>query len=178
MRMLCLDFFESDWRDFRGRWLRECLREPEWIGQFLDRWNLHVAVPPNEPTLLVLIELRSLMRRVVECLPDKQPADDDLDALNALIEKAPSVSLLTWNGAYHLELKPHRQDWDLVMAKIAISFADLLVNYDLKRLKICENPYCSGIFYDQTKSRTRRWCTNSKCGNLWKLRRFRERHRV
>src|SRR5947207_7233453 len=71
MRMLCLDFFESDWRDFRGRWLREYLREPEWIGQFLDRWNLHVAVSPNEHTLLALIELRSLMRRFVECLPDK-----------------------------------------------------------------------------------------------------------
>ena len=49
MRMLCLDFFESDWRDFRGRWLREYLREPEWIGQFLDRWNLHVATAVNYP---------------------------------------------------------------------------------------------------------------------------------
>src|SRR5436189_4449569 len=103
MKMLCLDFFESDWRDFRGRWLRECLLEPEWLAQLLARWNLHAPIPPDEKTLAALIELRSLMRRIVECLPDQQPAVSDLSALNSLMEKSPSLPRLCWeSGTYHL----------------------------------------------------------------------------
>src|SRR5690242_2451037 len=91
MKMLCLDFFESDWRDFRGRWLREYLADSQWLAQLLERWNLHAPLPPGETTVTALIELRSLMRRIVECLPGKAPDPDDLKTLNALMEKAPAV---------------------------------------------------------------------------------------
>src|SRR5207244_1417681 len=81
-----------------------------------------------------------------------------------------------WGGEkFELEMVPLARDWRWVMAEIAASFADLLAKHDSKRLKICENPNCRWIFYDESKSRTRRWCTNNKCANLWKVRRFRAR---
>jgi len=33
-------------------------------------------------------------------------------------------------------------------------------------------------FYDESKNRSRRWCSAAECGNLIKVRRFRERQRA
>jgi predicted RNA-binding Zn ribbon-like protein len=76
-----------------------------------------------------------------------------------------------------LEVVPLKKDWDWVQVEIAASFAHLLVDYDRKRLKICANPNCRWIFYDESKSRTRRYCTPDKCANLLKVRRFRARRK-
>ena len=35
----------------------------------------------------------------------------------------------------------------------------------------------AGLFLDQTKNCSRRWCEMKSCGNLMKVRRHRERHR-
>jgi predicted RNA-binding Zn ribbon-like protein len=92
---------------------------------------------------------------------------------------AASVPRLRWDGEqYQIEVVPVRRDWRWVMGEIALSLADLLAYSDTRRLKICENPHCRGIFYDESKSRTKRYCTSDKCGNLLKLRRFRARHKV
>lgn len=178
MDVLCLDFFLSDWRDFRGRFIRECLEEPDWLSAFLERWNLSPVQPATPEIVEALKQLRATMRHIVEALPDKQPADEDLHFLNAVIHKGATIPSLVWDGQrYQMQHTPPQKDWDWVIAEIAASFADLLVKHDLQRIKICANPYCCSIFYDDTKSRTKRWCTNEKCGNLWKLRRFRERHK-
>lgn len=178
MDSLCLDFLNSDWRDFRGRWREERLLQPEWLEEFLTRWNLQVTEPISPRILNDLLELRTLMRRIVESLRAKSSAVEDLDTLNSLLHDTPFVYRLLWhNGEYRMEAVPLTRDWRWVMAEIVTSFADLLVRHDSRRLKICENPYCCGIFYDESKSRSKRWCTNDKCANLWKVRRFRTRKR-
>jgi predicted RNA-binding Zn ribbon-like protein len=97
--------------------------------------------------------------------------------LNGFMLYASNVPQLQWDGAqYQLELLPAQKNWPWAMAEIALSLADLLTHGDTRRLKICENNHCRGVFYDESKSRTRRYCTADKCGNLLKLRRFRARH--
>lgn len=179
MDRLCLDFLNSEWGDFRGRWREDRLLQPAWLEEFLNRWNLQMADPVSPAVVDALVGLRTLMRRIVGSLPAGNPSSDDLNALNAILLNAPSVRRLAWAGEkFELEIVPLARDWRWVMAEIAASFADLLVNHDSKRLKICENPNCRGIFYDESKSRTKRWCTNNKCANLWKVRRFRARKKI
>jgi predicted RNA-binding Zn ribbon-like protein len=48
---------------------------------------------------------------------------------------------------------------------------------DPDRLKKCSNADCSWMYYDDSQSMSRRWCTPRVCGNLTKVRRFRARHR-
>ncbi len=176
--MLCLEFFNSDWGDFRGRWRKDYLLQPEWLDAFLVKWHLEVGGAPTEDELQALILLRSLMVRIVASLPAGGPAEEDLQSLNAIFEESPSTRRLTWQEeTFKLEIEPLVRDWKWVLAEIADSFADLLAYGDLQRLKICENPYCRWVFYDETRSRTKRWCTNNKCGNLWKMRRFRARQK-
>jgi len=110
-------------------------------------------------------------------LPTGNSPAADVETLNAILLAVPSMHRLVWSGEkYNMEEVIPARDWRWVKVEIVASFADLLVNADSKRLKVCENPYCRCYFYDETKSRTQRWCIN-KCANLWKARRFRARRR-
>jgi predicted RNA-binding Zn ribbon-like protein len=44
------------------------------------------------------------------------------------------------------------------------------------RLKICPAETCRWAFYDQSKNRSKRWCSMEVCGNRSKARTYRERH--
>ena len=61
---------------------------------------------------------------------------------------------------------------DALLLAIVESFAAFLAEGDPSRLRVCENADCRWVFYDSTRSRTRRWCAGS-CGNLIKVREFR-----
>ena len=46
-----------------------------------------------------------------------------------------------------------------------------------ERLKICPADACGWAFYDQSKNRSRRWCSMEVCGNRTKTRAYRQRQR-
>jgi predicted RNA-binding Zn ribbon-like protein len=179
MEMLCVDFINSEFRDFRGRWVRDDLQQPGWLEQFLVKWGLQVDRPADAATLATLIALRTLLRSMIEGLGQGQIADHDQAALNTVLLKMPlSRRLVKDTEGYHLEMVPLKKDWDWVQAEIAASFAHVLAEHDSRRLKICANPHCLGVFYDESKSRTKLYCTADKCANLLKARRFRARHKT
>ena len=180
MEMACLDFLNSEFRDFRGRWQRDDLLSPVWFGTFLARWGLQIDMPPETVPLREFEALRATMTRIVEAIPVGNVLQEDLNALNSVLQQVPSIIQVSWDEReqkFHQESLPLRKDWQWVMMELAASFSDLLVHHDTLRVKVCENPYCRWIFYDESKSRTKRWCTNDKCANLWKVRRFRARHK-
>lgn len=178
MEAICVDFINSEFRDFRGRWVRDDLQQPVWMEQFLTKWRLQVDLPPDAETLTALVSLRTSLRSLIEALVAGKITDDDLTGLNAALLKMPLIRRLEkGTKGYQLEMVPLRRDWNWIQAEIAASFAQVLAYHDPKRLKICANTYCRGIFYDESKSRTKLYCTPEKCANLWKARRFRARHR-
>jgi len=178
MDALCIQFINSEFRDFRGRWVRDELLQPGWLEQFLVTWGLQVETPPDAAVLAALVALRDLLKRMIESLADGGIADDDLAQFNAILLKITlQRSLVQDSGGYRLELATAKKDWDWVQAEIAASFAHMLIAHDPRRLKLCANDYCRGAFYDDTKSRTKRYCTAEKCANLMKARRFRARHK-
>jgi len=177
MDALYLDFINSEFRDFRGRWVRDDLQQPGWLEQFLVKWGLRVDDLPDMAAITALVDLRSLLRSLTEALVEGQFSDQNQAALNGVLLKMPlHRSLAGEQGGYRLALVPLRKDWDWVQAEIAASFAHLLADHDPKRLKICANTNCRWIFYDESKSRTKLYCTPDKCANLMKARRFRARH--
>lgn len=179
MGELSLEFMNSDWRDYRGSGRREDrLRDPEWVRQFLARWGLEVGAEPGRASLASLAALRELLWRIAGAIAaDREPEAGDVEALNGVLGASQASRRLVREGAgYRLELVAPRRDWSWVAAEIAASFAGLLASRDPQRVKICNNPDCGWIFYDESKSRTRRWCDDA-CGNLVKVRRFRGRRR-
>ena len=175
MDALYLDFVNSEFRDFRGRWVRDELEQPGWVEAFLLKWGLEVESPLDATTQTSLVALRSLLSRGIEALPEEgQMVEQDQDALNAVLLKVPlRRHLKKESQRYQVEMVPMQRNWDWVQAEIVASFVDFLVSHDTRRLKMCANPNCRWVFYDESKSRTKQYCTSEKCANLMKIRRFR-----
>ena len=97
----------------------------------------------------------------------------DLDVLNSVIRQAMS----------HLQLTPDESklkwDWtpeaggaDLILWSVARSAAELLTSDESDRVRECEDDRgCGYLFIDQSKNRSRRWCSMDSCGNRAKARR-------
>lgn len=181
MGLLWADLINSDWHDYLGQGRDEDrLKKPDWVRRFLARWNLPPVDAGSEETQRALADLRSLLRRLMLKLQAEKPLSGrDLSALNSYLGAESIVRRVERRGdAFHMRLAPVTRSLDAVLSEIAASFADMLVNGDPTRIKMCENRDCRWVMYDRSKNRTRRWCAGSTgCGNLLKVRRFRERRK-
>lgn len=180
MRLLWIDFLNSYWHDWRGSGqTRERLEDPEALLKFLERWQLDAAVPPSVEELAALKSLRATIRRMAEAMiAGDQPGSIDLAALNEAMAAGPVVrELATEPDGYQVRLMPVQAGWQQVMAEIGASFAQTLAEQETARVRICENPDCHWVFYDDTRNRAKRYCDEKACGNLMKVRRFRAKQK-
>ena len=46
------------------------------------------------------------------------------------------------------------------------------------RLRQCQDPTCTAVFFDHSKNHSAKWCSMAVCGNRNKVRKFRERERT
>jgi predicted RNA-binding Zn ribbon-like protein len=127
-----------------------------------------------------LLGLREFLRRIVETVAaDQEVPTRDVKRLNGFLEWADVRHRMhkTPEGL-KLETVPLVDDDDWLVGAIALSAAEFLTSGDRSRLKVCGNSGCRWVFYDDTKNRSRRWCDSNLCGNLFKVRRYRSRHRT
>jgi predicted RNA-binding Zn ribbon-like protein len=181
MEPLWADLINSDWHDYLGQGRDEDrLEKPEWVREFLARWELPTVDTESEETRLELRDLRSLLRRLASKLrTGRRVSDRDLSALNAHLASGSVVRRIERRDhILQMSLTPATSSLEAVLSEIAASFADMLVNGDPTRIRVCENQDCRWVIYDRSKNRTRRWCEGpTGCGNLIKVRRHRERKR-
>ncbi len=177
MAYLWADFVNSDERDYRGRDpSRDRLDDPRWLDGFLKKWCLRAPGARHPEARQALRRLRDLLQRMIIPLSEgRPPSDQDLAALNRYLAARPvRPHVERHEGAYRVRLESAATGLDAALFAIAVSFAELLEKGDPSRLKLCGNPDCRWVFYDTTRSRTRRWCAHN-CGNLMKVREFRKR---
>jgi predicted RNA-binding Zn ribbon-like protein len=92
-----------------------------------------------------------------------------------LVELAnPSTATVRIDVGGNQLLRP-RLEWSdpTVVATLARRVALELAEIDLARLRRCERPECELVFYDTTRSGTRRWHAESPCGVRERQRRYR-----
>lgn len=179
MEALCLDFLNSDWRDYRGSGRHEDhLEQAAWVEGFLRRWDLPALSPPDGDTLESLRALRGRLRDLLErASAGGEIGDEDLRVLNRALGAADLRRRVTRGAAGpRLETATVRRDWAAVEAEIAASCVELISGHDPARIKFCRNPDCGWAFYDESRPGSRRWCEDA-CASLIKVRRFRARHR-
>jgi predicted RNA-binding Zn ribbon-like protein len=100
----------------------------------------------------------------------RQPPSNALDAL-----RAADADSLADGQLMHTD---HGYAWswqddvslDRPLHEIAHAAVELLTNEPLDRVKTC--PACGYAFLDETKNRSRRWCSMDDCGTAEKTRRF------
>lgn len=180
--MLWLDLLNSDYHDYKGSGRDEDrLENLQWLQKFLSNWNTVQLRLENTEIITQLKTLRTLIRRMADDFRmGKGISPDDIKFLNIILENAPKISQIdSTDNAY--SLKEYRIDLGLkaILADIASSFAEILVQGEPERIKICDNKDCLWIFYDHSKNKSRKWCEGGTgCGNLMKVRRFRKRQKI
>lgn len=64
---------------------------------------------------------------------------------------------------------------DRAIAEFLVAVYSAMADGTWDRIRVCRNPECRWAFFDQSRNRTRIWCSMDECGNKMKARRFRRR---
>lgn len=86
--------------------------------------------------------------------------------------------LLSTDGTWGLEFVAREGGLDWLLAAVARSGAEIIAEGPSARLRVCSNPACGLLFYDVSRTKRRRWCSMSRCGNRNKVAAFSRRHSV
>lgn len=121
-----------------------------------------------EPVVLCAIALES------------PPVTLDLEQLQRADARAITGAALVLAGEHFAwGWQPDIQHLEQPLWPVAHSAIELLTTGDLRRIKVCENPYgCGWLFYDGSKNGSRRWCSMEGCGSQVKMRRLYAKRRA
>jgi predicted RNA-binding Zn ribbon-like protein len=179
-------------RDYADRFTREDL--PDYDS--LLRWSRFASLleaseaerlreraqrsaPEARRVLRRAVRLREAIYRLGKALvEDWTPPAADLQVLDREVREARRRQRLV---ARRRRLEP---EWtfdtprlDRMLWPVALSAAAVFGSDDVGLLKQCGGPNCGWLFLDTTRNHSRQWCQMADCGNLAKVRRFRQRHR-
>jgi predicted RNA-binding Zn ribbon-like protein len=150
------------------------LGNASWREGFLQRWNF--TMPCEAAPEAALGQLRDLLQRSAEHVTAKgKLAANEVRELNATMSVAVRRAVFQGQNGFEIQEIPERADWQWIQAQIAVSFARMMVDGAMERVKFCQDERCRWIFVDKTKGKTRRWCNERTCGNRNRVRRARAR---
>ena len=128
----------------------------------------HLGLPaptPDDPwrgaELLERIkQLRATLRTIFAAITAGQPLTNaEIEPLNEFLrlgyqrlEVSPGGQVLPGYGI-------HQDRIGMILLPIALSAYELLTQADRERLHACGNSHCVALFYDTSRSGTRRWCS-------------------
>jgi predicted RNA-binding Zn ribbon-like protein len=104
------------------------------------------------------------LRAALHVLFDAWVAGHPLDAaavapLNRILRLGYQAVQVTAGGEPRPGYGVHGEEAETLLVPIALSAYELLTRADRARLRHCDNPYCVALFFDTSKSATRRWCS-------------------
>ncbi|MBP1964465.1 CGNR zinc finger domain-containing protein [Paenibacillus aceris] len=179
--MLWDDFINSLHHDWKGDGaIDDRLDKPEWLEQWLKDQHLSADQPPNSKELQDLKDLRTLLHRIVtQYVENSLPREEDVEALNSIMALGPVIRRLAISqNQYQLQWQGVNRQWTHIRAEIAASMAQQIAEGEPSRIRICDNPNCLWVYVDATRNRSKKYCDDKMCGNLMKVRRFRERQKA
>ncbi|SEK64723.1 ABATE domain-containing protein [Paenibacillus sp. OK003] len=165
MDRLWTDFVNSDYHDWRGRDRSEDkLGKTEWQQGFIKQWQLNASVPASPEEEGALRSFRNELQALATRLSEGNPlSSKDQEWLNAKMEEGQVIRRLNaGDEGLKLSLIPVGTQWQQVMAEVAADFAITVVEGDGRRIRICDNADCRWIFYDDTRSRTQKYCDDNR----------------
>jgi predicted RNA-binding Zn ribbon-like protein len=174
MDFLCFDFINTQWYAAHNPGF-EPLRDKTWMEDFSAKWELNAGCALSERQFRQLAELRALLFDIVVDLhTGKGIRDQRLAKFNRYLSLTPlNHELLQEENTYKVVLTPACRDWKYVLYKIASSLAEVITAHGAEKIRVCDNPACRWVFLDNSRNRSRRWCSNT-CSSLIKVRKFRE----
>jgi predicted RNA-binding Zn ribbon-like protein len=138
----------------------------------------------NEPhavdaVLLRILRLRESLRAIFASLVSKESYPSSwVEPVNEILRITEGHDeLVTLNGGWTLQFVAREGGLEWLLAAIARSAAELLVEGPRAPIRRCANPTCRLFFYDDSRTHRRRWCSMKVCGNRHKVSAFLRRQR-
>jgi predicted RNA-binding Zn ribbon-like protein len=124
------------------------------------------------------LRLRETIRAMLGAMAGKRPlrAEWVAEVNEALAAGAGPPRLLRQDSGWRLGLSPGSAGPLQALAPIARAIADLAVSGRSVEIGKCANPRCVLYFRDRSRTRRRRWCSMSVCGNRMKVAAHVRRH--
>jgi predicted RNA-binding Zn ribbon-like protein len=119
------------------------------------------------------IAIREAIYRIVYFTTSRKSASEtDLGLLNDALKNTPlRVAVEQAGGGFGWRAERMNSSAAAMLTPVLWSAADLLVSPNLARVQHCANDRCLWLFLDESKNRTRRWCSMQSCGNRAKAHR-------
>lgn len=121
------------------------------------------AVSPDDGALPAATALREALRQIFGAVADGRDgrviAAPDLSVLNRVLATGYQAVVIDGGGALRPIVGSRDTGPDGTLLPVARSAFELLTTKDPARLHRCSNDRCVLLFYDTTKSATRRWCS-------------------
>jgi predicted RNA-binding Zn ribbon-like protein len=100
-----------------------------------------------------------------------------VEPINRILRVTEGHDELQWNGeSWSLGFVAREEGLEWLLAAIARSGAELIAESAIQKLKQCANPDCRILFYDDSRTHRRRWCSMALCGNRNKVAAFARRN--
>jgi predicted RNA-binding Zn ribbon-like protein len=189
---LCLDFVNTvDWRGSD--------QPVEFINSYADlvAWGRRKGVlnEGQEKRLLVeagthpvetkaVLEHALALREAVYSIfvamtMGKEPEQKDLELLNNELARTFAFSRILPSGeGYVWSWVDEEMALDRMLWPVVRDAADLLTSSESSRVGKCADEKCGWLFLDNSRNRSRRWCSMKDCGNRAKARRHYQRSHV
>jgi predicted RNA-binding Zn ribbon-like protein len=169
---------------------------PAVAAAIVDFLNSRPHATPTLPDTLASPGDTMLALRPFSTQSELAPSDDDLrrarelrsDLMAVVAPSGGAAEREAWGRlSQHAAAAPFRYafpggevhvepaDGNTLTGRIISFVAELISSGNWSRIKACDNPACSHVFYDTTRSRTQRWDSYEVCGNRVNVAAYRAR---
>ena len=170
---LALDFAYTGGMGEPGRWeqLRGASDLSDWLSQRYPQ-----VTEATERDLADALTLRAAVARLAQAASDRAESQaDDIDTVN-LFAATPDIPPAIDGG--HRQAGRSRVRTAQALSSIARDAVQLLANNHDGRIRECAADDCQLVFYDESRTNNRRWCSMQRCGNRAKVRAFRAKEKA
>jgi predicted RNA-binding Zn ribbon-like protein len=131
-----------------------------------------------DAALLRILRFRESLRAIFSSIVDEEPFPASwVEPINEILRITEGHDELVFRGgSWSLQFVARESGLDWLLAALARSAAELLVEGPRAPIRRCANPSCRLLFYDDSRTHRRRWCSMALCGNRHKVAAFLRRH--
>lgn len=145
----------------------EHLDRPEQLREVLVAHEFLRAHRANDAELAAFADRMVSLGRLLQALPGA-PLSEAVDAVNAQLEAAaiaPSLSAHDGSALHIHWTSPSTPFAHQVSVDLLMALAQTLCDHGTERFGRCAADDCARLFFDTTKNRSKRFCTDPRCAS-------------
>ena len=147
-----------------------------------ERSDQLLALPETDPRaahalLTRATHLRDALRGIFAALVKHEPISPAwTKPINDILRITEGHDELTQiEGRWKLQFVARETGLDWLLAAVARSAAEIVLEGEAAKVRVCANPACGLFFCDKSRTHQRRWCSMAICGNRNKVASFARR---